>query len=250
METIEEVKEPIRELLKEELAKKCLKNPTYSLRAFAKYLEISPSYLSALLNGKRKLAPALRKEVLNKLNLNVTDVVSLEVNHQENYNMINAEVFNAIADWYHYAILELCYLKDFEFTPDNIATELNLSIHVVRQAISRLMKLDLLIYEDGKWIDNTELMSVYEENQTSKAAALKYQLQIMDKSKEALEELPKSVRSHTSTMMSFKKENLDRAKQLINKFRKDFTELMMDAESADAIYQLQVSLFPITKDKK
>ena len=42
--------------LEEELQKRIQKNPSYSMRSFAQSLQLSPSFLSHMLSGKRALS--------------------------------------------------------------------------------------------------------------------------------------------------------------------------------------------------
>jgi uncharacterized protein (TIGR02147 family) len=67
-----------------------------------------------------------------------------------NYQQLSLDSFQVISDWYHYAILELTLVHDFESDCKWIASRLGLSVHVVEAAIERLKRLDLLIEQDGK----------------------------------------------------------------------------------------------------
>lgn len=59
-----------REYLKEELERRMLKNPSYSLRAFAQSLEIDSSYLSKTLSRKHHFTLEAAEKVCVKLKLN------------------------------------------------------------------------------------------------------------------------------------------------------------------------------------
>ena len=54
-----------RDVLRAKLAQRCERNASYSLRAFARDLTLSPSYLSEVLNGKSFLSPAICDRVVN-----------------------------------------------------------------------------------------------------------------------------------------------------------------------------------------
>ena len=69
--------ELMRKYLQNELLKRCEKNPHYSLRSFAKSLEISPSALSAILNKKRNLTDKTAKRLALKLDFSLSKVRSL-----------------------------------------------------------------------------------------------------------------------------------------------------------------------------
>jgi transcriptional regulator with XRE-family HTH domain len=63
-----------RQYLREELARRCQKNTQFSLRGFARMLEIEPSSLSKLLNGKRRITEAMLVRLAQKLNIPGADL--------------------------------------------------------------------------------------------------------------------------------------------------------------------------------
>src|SRR5262245_57459511 len=109
-----------RLFLQNELIRRCKKNPGYSLRAFAKGLEMDFSTLSKLLKGQRPIGKLVIKRLSSKLGLDpkVTGQFlsnqNSDVQVAGDYQQISLDSFNIIADWYHYAILELMRLDKFE----------------------------------------------------------------------------------------------------------------------------------------
>jgi len=63
-----------RSFLQDELEKRCKKNPRFSLRAFARTLEVEPSALSKILHGKRALTPKMLMRMANQLGLQERDI--------------------------------------------------------------------------------------------------------------------------------------------------------------------------------
>src|SRR5579862_226766 len=64
-----ETKSAYQHYLKEELARRCEKNPSYSLRAFAKACHLSPGELSQVLSGKRIPSYKVAQKILAGLDL-------------------------------------------------------------------------------------------------------------------------------------------------------------------------------------
>lgn len=62
-----------REILKYQLRKRQEMNPKYSLRAFAKKLSLSPSKVSEILSGKKRLSADRAEEISHKLSLNALE---------------------------------------------------------------------------------------------------------------------------------------------------------------------------------
>ncbi len=63
-----------RSFLQDELEKRCKKNPRFSLRAFARTLEVEPSALSKILHGKRALTPKMLMRMASHLGLPEQDI--------------------------------------------------------------------------------------------------------------------------------------------------------------------------------
>ncbi len=59
-----------RDILKQELSKRQKNNPSYSLRAFGRDIELAPSKLSEIISGKQGMSQASGKKVVEKLRLN------------------------------------------------------------------------------------------------------------------------------------------------------------------------------------
>lgn len=59
----------LRKLLLQEFENKKSKNPSYSLRALARDIEVSPSVISDYLNEKRKLSPKTKYKIIRYLDL-------------------------------------------------------------------------------------------------------------------------------------------------------------------------------------
>ena len=65
--TTQVTKHDLGALLKQELSSRQAKNPQYSLRAFARFLNVDPSYLSKVLHGSRCFSDKTCQEILAKL---------------------------------------------------------------------------------------------------------------------------------------------------------------------------------------
>jgi transcriptional regulator with XRE-family HTH domain len=108
--------------LQSELARRCTGNPQYSLRSFALHLGIDHSTLSQLLRGKRKLTQAAIQDLGSALKLGPDEIESYIAHHRrwpvadpgvDEVTRLIRDAAEMIADWYHYAILELTRLESF-----------------------------------------------------------------------------------------------------------------------------------------
>lgn len=154
-----------RTYLKSELAEKISRNPNYSLRSMARNLGIASSTLSEVINGRANLSVNNARKIAGALNLekNQTnyfcDLVQLnsETDPETRELLVERieklypkakastdltlEVFKQMSEWYHMAILEMPYLKNFTLNPTNVAQALGISKPQAELALERLLKL-------------------------------------------------------------------------------------------------------------
>lgn len=244
-------------LLRSEFERRCKNNSRYSLRAYANYLEVEPSFLSKILNQKRSLTAnsvyrfgfklGLEPEQLERHVKSLKNKKSKRIARQSEYTDVDLDSFVMISDWYHYAILELCKCSDFQSDANYVASKLEISFGEAMAAIERLKRLNMLEEIDGK-LQATGNFSTTSEQYT-KQAFRNLQFQILDQAKEAMEKTEFDLRSQSSMTMAISTENIPKAKKLIDKFRRDITKLLENAEEKDAVYQLGVSLFPVSHHK-
>ena len=250
--------------LQNELVRRCKMNPRYSLRAFAKFLGVEPSFLSKLLNGKRAITPASLKRLAPRLGLNPdqfapSSAQKIGIARTFNYpapstrtefKQLSHDTFQMIADWYHYAILELVTLKNFQPSNKWISRSLGISIHELTNAVERLVRLGFLKIDEtlGTWSNTTPNVTTIGNNFSS-VALRQMQSQILNGALRALEEIPMERRDQSSITMAIDSRLLPEAKERINRFRRELINfLQSNAETRDHVYQLAVSLYPVTHD--
>ncbi len=243
-----------RLVLQQAFVERCRKNPSYSLRAFAKALGVDASPLSAILRGRRPLTPKMKKRLGLALGMKLDEIKSfanLEAPSQSDFQQITLDTYAIVSDWYHYAILELIRVRDFKPDFQYISKTLGISKTEVQIAIERLQRLGLLdIKENGQWVDTTSkgLATNITDDLTS-LASRKLQRQILEMSIKALEELPTDIRSHTSMTMAVNPEDLIEAKKRIRKFRRELCLFFERNKNPSQVYHLGISLYPVTRSE-
>jgi transcriptional regulator with XRE-family HTH domain len=244
------------------LLKRCRDNPAYSLRALARQLQVEPSFLSKILNRKRRATPAFIQKVSGILMLEPSAVEEFKlaslkrggetpgVAPKHPYQDVSLDAFLVIADWYHYAILELTRVKGFKLEPRWIAGKLGITSVEAQQAVQRLTALRMLeIDAKGKLVrapgSYTTIRHAY-----SHSAFRKLQKQILTQALEALEEVPMAERDQSSITIAIDKKRLAEAKEKIVRFRREMSALLQPKDAdVDSVYQLSISLFPAKKGK-
>lgn len=141
-----------RKALNDKLVERIRKNPKYSLRAFARAIEVDASILSKVLRGERYFSEELAIRVLDRIDLSYEErewfLSSLararveaglrrsspaqkrrlaELARERSRELtreLTIDQFKIVADWYHYAILELTRVEGFRNEPAWIAGRL------------------------------------------------------------------------------------------------------------------------------
>jgi len=147
--------ESFRQFVQAEIARRCAKNPRYSLRACARALALDPATLSQLVRGKRRFTARSIRRIGTALGM-APDVIELHVRALEAkatrkppgalrpLEELEQDLAALVHEWQHHAILELTALA--EFRPDSrwIARVLDTTPDQVNVALQRLTRLGLM----------------------------------------------------------------------------------------------------------
>jgi len=244
------------EQLKRTFADRCRKNPTYSLRAFSRSVGMDPSTMSAIMNGKRPLTIKTARKLIAGLNIvNPTEVQTIiaetfageEQEEVLGYKQLTLEAAEAIAFWQHFAIMGVLDLKDFRGSERAISERLNIPFGIVLECLDRLAKLGLVAKEKGIWQLTGRHMAT--PSDIPSAVLREGHRQWIQKALESLENDPVEVRDISYITMSVAKSRLPQARKMILDFRRKLAAYLEDG-TRDAVYQLNIQLFPVSQEKK
>ncbi len=240
----------LRFKLQKEFENRCEKNRHYSLRSFARSLRIPVSSIQGILSGSRPLTPKTAERLAYTLGW----IEDLKPQDQaptpQEYQQLTLDMFSVISDWYHYAILELTKTKGFKPDPVWVAKRLKISASEVRIAVERMGRLGLLEVKPNSWTEKEEGADITNiSGVASSEGSRKYQRQSLQKSLQAVEEVPVELRDHTSMVMGIDPEDLPEAREMIKEFRRRFTKKLESKKNPKEVYQIQISFFPLTEVK-
>ena len=241
------------------LAQRKVKNTHYSLRAFARDLELSPAYLSLVLNKKTPLKDEKIKQIIPKIFKDKkTQTYWLnqlkEIPHRffykgdiPTYQKVSPKIK---IKWVHYAILECFNLKNFESNTQWISKQLGISIEDVERSLDELLTIGALIEKDGKLIHQDISFSIYDGSTDDDKKNL--QKNYLQMSQHAIDDFPLSKRDHSSMTIAINEEHISHIKNRIKNFRRELCcELnKLSNNQADQVYQMQFSVFPLTKGEE
>ncbi len=230
--------EYLRVLLQNELAKRCQRNPRYSLRAFAKSLETSHTVLSLVLSGKRSISKKLREKIKEELGLAQPEETPVQ--------QITLDAFAIISDWYHYAILSLLEIPESSIEPKWIAKRLGITALEANLAVERLKRLELIELKNNRWRQTS--VPIRFDNTISNSTIKNFHKQLLSKAVESLENDPKPLRDFSSMTMAIDPEHLPFAFEEIKKFRRELTQRLEKLGKPKEVYNLTIQLYPISKN--
>ncbi len=239
------------EILKRKFEETRLKNPRWSLRAFANKIGMSSGALSEIMKGNRDLSMKAREKIAKHLHLSpmeqeqfFAEVLPTHFKRKQlSYHQLSDDQFHLISDWWHFAILNLLKTKDFRGSVNWIAKRLGLSLAVVDEAWNRLLRLGYLKKKDGKIV--REYPSINTSDGFFNLSIQKSHLEDAGLIAKSLQEVAVPLRDHTSSTMAMRKSDLKKAKELIRIFQDQFAE-KIESEVGDEVYRLSISLFPLT----
>lgn len=243
--------------LRSELIRRCRSNPRYSLRAFAKNLGMDNSTLSKIINGKRPVGEKTIRSISEKLGLREKEITkfigSADFDKKfamAEYEILSDDIAAFISDWYYYGILELIRVDDFKFSNKSISKALGISVHEAKDAIERLVRLNLIAVDGETVTDLTSGRSTNISSQASSFARRNQQKQILQKAIDAIDDVSVDLRNNTSMTFAIDSSKLQEAGEAIQKFRRQMGHLLSRDEKRDQVYNLAIALYPISKIKR
>ena len=237
---------------------RCRVNDRYSIRAFAKSLDLAPSTLSELLNGKRKLSKSLRDRIGKALDMDAEQLRAFKTKVHGNCNLLSQtsepsyetlalDSFYMVSQWYHYGILQLVKTKGFKNCPNWIAQRLAVTELEVKQAIARLKRIGILEEEDGHLVDVTNGETTHLRENFTNGQLRDFQVRALQIAIDKLQSVPIEYRDNTSMTLAINKEAIPFAKKEIAKFRRKLTKQLEEFGEPDEVYQLAFAMSPLTE---
>lgn len=255
------------EILRRELNKRTAKNRRYSLRAYARFLEIHISALSRIFSGKQDLTPESGVNIAFKLQLGSDErrkfirsiLQARETRDQkklgdliESPNLRPAAVkltldeYKKVARLSCLALLELTKTRGFQSDANWIADTLRIEEPEVEEMIRHLVETGLLVRENGGSLVNGEEHRTAVDSAETNAVRKQLQLDILESSRKSLERDAFSERLHYGMTMAINPSKIEFARGKIMSFIETLAD-ELEVNPREDVYQLAVSLFPLSK---
>jgi uncharacterized protein (TIGR02147 family) len=249
-----------------EFARRCQKNPRYSLRAFARDLSLPASRLSEILRSQSGLSEGAALLLGQKLNLTPSEVEMFQLMVSSEHSrsrtkreqaadrlkilwqnqgvmIMDSEKANIISDWYYSAILELTDVIDFQPDEHWISQRLNVNLEKVHLAIQRLFQFGLLAIEEGRWRQTQKQLTF--NSAIANNEFKKHHLQLLEKAGGAISDLTNDEREISSVTLAINSEQLPEFRKMLSTFRRN---VMLEAEKGNPknrVYGMTLHFFPV-----
>ena len=261
-----------RDYLEREFQLRQRRNPGYSLRAFARDLDMQPSKLSEVIRGLRGISKTMAAKLAVRLKMAEQDAqafVALVDVHQTKssrtselakakiqsleslaqFEEINLERFKVISDWHHFAILELTETRRFQSDTKWIAKRLGLSVAQTQTAVTRLLDFGLLEKAEDGTLRQTKKNLATPSGIPSREIR-EHHSQILTKAEKAIFDVPIDEREYSATTLAFAQDQMDEVRDEIKKFRRRLNKIIESRPTKDRVYSLAIQFFPMDQKFK
>lgn len=245
--------------LRKKLVELQAKNSQYSIRSFAKKLNLQPSATNEILKGQRKVSRELAEKIALRLQLDPTERAELLQHFPEKAKKsqikkdaeelnaalkLSSEQFALISDWIHFAILSLMKTKDFREDYQWIAARFGVSEHVVKKAIIRMIGINLIKRDKNGVLKRTST-KINTTDDIKDLSLQKAHIADMDMAKDKIQNLDVLQRDFSFLIFNGNPKHLPKAKEILRRAQDDL-EKLMDQDQPKEVYKLCTYLFPLT----
>jgi len=242
-------------ILRAKLEETKLRNPNWSMRAFAQRLGMSSGALSELMSGKRPMTLKTRRRIVERLQLSpferrevMSDDLPPQDQKSSQYIEMDMDTFHMISDWWYFAILNLVKTVDFRPEIPWLVKRLGVSRTILKDAWERLFRLGYLhknthgnvVRRHPKLTTRDEILSL-----SIRKAHLE-DLKLIEKS---VLDTPLDEREVTSMTLAMRKRDMPRAKELIRQFQDEFCDVL-ELDQPDEVYRLSIAFIPLTARRR
>jgi uncharacterized protein (TIGR02147 family) len=261
-----------RDTLRRTLVERCQRNPRYSLRAFARDLALDPARLSDVLNGKKGISRAVALQLASRLGMStgetellcdqvdslharsraVREAAVLRVAERRKARprekSLTLDTFHVVADWHHFAILQLLKLPRCRSHPEWMARALGIRPVQVTEALERLERLELVEREGDRFKVTQDYVS--SPDGVPSEAVRKFHEQVLKKALEALYTQPVEERDFLTTLFPVSSEDLPTIRTRIRAFHRALCDEFADHPGVDRVYSLSMQFVHLTSPLK
>lgn len=219
---------------------------------------MSHTVLSLVLSGKRPLSKKAAIKISDALALSPDERAAIFKRFkkpgdmpeivEDSYQHLQLEAFEAVSNWYYYAILSLLETKGAKWDQRWIGQKLSIPPAQAKVAMDNLVNLGLVARQGLRWRQTGLPLKI--DNVHTSAAAKRWYKQILEKSLGSLENDPFDIRSHTCITFAVDPKHLPYAREKIRQFRLSLARELERKGNCTRVYKLALQLFPVSEDSQ
>lgn len=258
--------ERYQDFMVRELNARIQKNPSYSLRALARDLRMTPAHLSSVLSGKKNVSRSKGQDIASVLSLSAAEkklfltMVAAEVSRGVNKEKLNnkiaelkkndcfTEIMSAEVDvltsWPYPVLFALFDFDDFEPNFKWITAKTGFNEKYVQKHIEIAESLGRIVRDESGW----HLKDRNIATPTIPSAAIRrFHVQTMDNAKLALTGQTIEERDFSSVVMPIDPSRIKEAKDKLKDFRRSFFSEFSAGKNKSDVYCLSLQFFSALK---
>lgn len=251
------------DILRKKLRQKQERNPRYSLRAFAKSLNVSPSTLNQILLGKRPLTEGVARRFATSGLFSAREVKTILKTCEiekiarrtgpalPEYRVLEPETFDILSHWATGGLFSLMDLDDaapggsgIPAEPALIAKRLRITPTLARKALAALVERGFLVLEDGHYSPCQGPVTT--TSGVPSAAIRAYHAGVLERAALSLHEDPLEERDFSAITMAADPDHLPLVRELTERYRREVCKLL-ESGSKRRVYTLAIQLFPLSE---
>lgn len=247
----------IASLLKKELQTRQEKNVRYSLRSFAKLLDVDGSFLSKVMQGKKYPSEETFRQWGARLGLSESEIVDLWTRQKQArktqksnisvFTPLAYEVFEKHYEWYYPILLEYLALSSGPRQLEVASEQLAVPLSEIKIAVSNMLALGILEKsepEQGPY-RRARLSSTYSLNLTSDRLR-GMQLIYLEKASKAIHEVPVTRRENTTVTLALDEEDILAVREILRNARQKVAKVVIDKNKPRrSVYNVTMALYPV-----
>lgn len=258
-----------REILSYEYERRQAHNNSYSLRAFARDIGLTPSKLSEIFSKKQGLSKLKALNISKTLAFNAIESdyfstlveseharskiareaasLRLQKFRSSNVKKYRNKVFEFVSSWEYLAILELVQLKNARSEVNWIASKLGLTKQRANECIKKLVSEKLIEKKRNKFVRRDKSFMMWGDDIPSRSIR-NFHTGVIEKSLDSMECDSIEKRAFRSTVIQADPSRLQEANKMIEKFSVELNKFLNNGNKASEVYYFSTQLFPVTKE--
>lgn len=262
--------EDFKDFLRDELERRTLKNSKYSLRAFARDLDVSLSRLSEVFAKGEGISMTSALKIAAKLKMSESEKEYFQqiilAHHGRNkvirekaltrvrgnkakreLTFLRESHLGVLSQWYYLALAEMLTLKNAP-TSEELAKILGLNLSSIEAATAHLADKGFIVRsKSGRWVKSSPFIHV--ESSTPAESIRRYHQKLIARGLGAIDSQPIADRKYLTTVFSVKKESIEEARRELERFNNEFLHKYTSPTEADSVYCFALQLFQFDERK-